>query len=144
MYGTKTPEKESKKSFYCITKSFLNCGDLGSCQTEKGGGKSSFNAGQASSDVVFLSSGLLSLTYSNGTVCRHHNSKPRSTTIHFICASGVGMGKPEFVGEDPDGCSYIFSWHTDLACDREVCWFSFVMVYFEECWCQWLKLFCIA
>jgi insulin-like growth factor 2 receptor len=98
------------------------CGpNAGSCQTEKDGAKRSFNAGEVNADVVFLSSGLLSLTYSNGIVC-HHNKKSRSTTINFICASGVGKGKPEFVGEDPDGCSYIFSWHTDLACDREVGW----------------------
>lgn len=125
MYGTNTPEKESNKYFF-------NPGNSGSCQTEKNGDKRSFSAGQANSDVVFLSSGLLSLTYSNGTVC-HHNSKPRSTTIHFICSSGVGKGKPEFVGEDPDGCSYIFSWHTDLACDREVCWLSFVVLFFGDC-----------
>jgi len=125
MYGTLLiGDKESMSSLYY--KGFSNYGNSGSCQTEKLGDKRSFNAGQANADVVFLSSGLLSLTYSNGTMC-HHNKKARSTTINFICASGVGNGKPEFVGEDPDGCSYIFSWHTDLACDREVCYFSFLM-----------------
>lgn len=78
-----------------------------------------FNAGLSNAFLLYESSGLLKLIYSGGAMC-HRVVKPRMTAITFICAVGAGKGKPQFIGENREGCSYFFSWHTDLACDREV------------------------
>ncbi len=63
--------------------------------------------------------GLIWLNYTGGKSC-HGGKFMRNTVIHFVCGSeGTGNGHPVFVDESDD-CTYYFSWHTELACEKKV------------------------
>lgn len=59
----------------------------------------------------------LHLSYSGGDIC-HHNSRPRSVEIDFVCDSQTKdfYGAPRYQEEFGNNCSYSFVWPTALAC----------------------------
>eukprot|EP00045_Choanoeca_perplexa_P017875 m.269550 g.269550 ORF g.269550 m.269550 type:complete len:2501 (+) comp17662_c0_seq1:233-7735(+) len=62
----------------------------------------------------FFKDGDIVLTYEDGTVCGENK---RSTSIRFICAPDVDVGRPEYVGETTK-CVYEFEWRTSKACGQ--------------------------
>lgn len=95
----------------------------GSCQREKSGQKQSFDAGNATSELL-LEDGMPVMIYSGGDMC-HHNGMARRTIVNFVCTHlGSGsdelpaLGRPQFDMEND--CSYFMSWHTSLACQNKV------------------------
>lgn len=52
------------------------------------------------------------LTYEGGSAC---GVNKRSTYIRFVCAPGVPIGQPEYIGETGK-CVYAFEWRTSKAC----------------------------
>jgi hypothetical protein len=96
---------------------------LGSCQQEKGGGRRHFNAGNATAELTMVD-GIPTMTYSGGDIC-HHNKVHRTTVVSFVCThqdlsaeAADSFGRPTFDAEDE--CVYYMSWHTSLACQRQV------------------------
>ena len=68
--------------------------------------------GMANSTLVY-EDGTLKLTYSNGSNC-HHVTKPRRTTLLFICDSNAHT--PSIVSVTEDDCTYVVEVLTKLAC----------------------------
>ena len=106
---------------YFLVFSATPCGtNSGSCQLSKGSKDLHHNAGNYNKRLSY-DDGVLSLNYSGGEVCSHSKTQ-RQTLISFVCDSKAvadGLGKPVFVAETDD-CSYYFTWHTRLACERKV------------------------
>lgn len=97
------------------------CGSSsGSCQLSLKSKNLHHNAGNYNKRLSY-NDGVLSLNYSGGDVCFHSKTK-RQTLISFVCDPKVtndSLSKPVFVAETDD-CSYYFTWHTRLACERKV------------------------
>lgn len=93
-----------------------NCADSsGSCQTDMF--NKSFNAGNANAKL-HLRNGIVSLNYTGGDKC-HQGKFNRNTIISFVCNPSANLGEPLFIDESDD-CTYYFSWHTNLVCDKQV------------------------
>lgn len=89
-----------------------------------------WNAGN-SNDLVKYGDDILELDYFAGDVCKHSNEF-RSTRLSFVCgAKGSGSGIPEFVSEGLDDCTYHVYWHTELACQNQVCVLDIYVTYFQ-------------
>ncbi|XP_072178244.1 cation-independent mannose-6-phosphate receptor-like [Diadema setosum] len=90
--------------------------DVGSCQEEISTTGRNFNAGIFNRNLYFDDS-ILFLRYDNGKEC-HNNQYQRSSVINFVCPHrSDALGEPVFIAESDD-CTYYFSWHTSLACEK--------------------------
>lgn len=87
----------------------------GSCQIDLF--NNSFNAGNANGKLQF-ENGIVFLNYSGGDKC-HHGKFERNTIINFVCNPSAKIGQPMFIDESDD-CTYYFSWHTSLVCEKKV------------------------
>ncbi|XP_060069663.1 cation-independent mannose-6-phosphate receptor-like [Ylistrum balloti] len=93
-------------------------GDLvGACQEELAGEKRNFTSGLFNSKLQY-DDGVLMLNYHGGMDC-HNKQYKRTTIINFVCSPTAGNGSPVFIDETDD-CTYYISWHTSLACEKEV------------------------
>ena len=91
---------------------------LGSCQYDVDNHDNNWNGGNSNSKLYY-EEGLIWSNYTGGTKC-HAGKYERNTIINFVCAKeGTGNGYPVFVDET-DNCTYYFSWHTELACEKKV------------------------
>ncbi|OWF52457.1 cation-independent mannose-6-phosphate receptor-like [Mizuhopecten yessoensis] len=90
---------------------------VGACQEEVAGDKRNFSSGLYNSKLQF-DNGVLVLNYHGGKDC-HNKMYKRTTIINFVCSQTAGEGNPVFIDESDD-CTYYLSWHTSLACEKEV------------------------
>ena len=104
--------------YRCLFAFNFSLGNSGACQVEEfGTAPRNWNAGKTNSDLQLVDRALV-LNYSSGALC-HHSNSTRTTLITFVCAkSGTGLGQPVFI--DEDDCNYFVSWHTELACEKQV------------------------
>ena len=100
---------------------FFSHHSTGSCQTDMF--NKSFNAGNANGKLQF-ENGIVFLNYSGGDKC-HQGKFERNTIINFVCNPSANVGQPMFIDESDD-CTYYFSWHTSLVCEKQVN-FSFIV-----------------
>ena len=88
----------------------------GSCQQDLKAIAMYYNAGTANSNLHYRN-GLLLLNYTNWEPCPHVNgSSVWTTVISFVC--GQSKLGPSYIGVTD--CLYLFEWHTELACEKQV------------------------
>ncbi|XP_077977392.1 cation-independent mannose-6-phosphate receptor-like [Glandiceps talaboti] len=94
---------------------------VGSCQVELGSVNGrNFNAGNFNKSIRF-EDGILSTNYMGGDPC-HNGQFNRNTIIEFVCDQDkdwTDLGSPVFISES-DECTYYFSWHTPLVCEKQL------------------------
>ncbi|XP_063954249.1 cation-independent mannose-6-phosphate receptor-like [Lytechinus pictus] len=99
-----------------LTTSVCDGSNIGSCQEEIATQGRHFNAGIFNKNLFFDDS-ILFLRYDFGHAC-HNKHFNRSSVINFVCPHQQDkVGEPVFIAESDD-CTYYFSWHTSLACEK--------------------------
>lgn len=89
----------------------------GVCVSE--GGKH-LNAGKAQSQLTY-SDQMLRLVYKDGDECSKNPSFKHQSVFTFVCGSDSAAGSlPSFVSFSEDTCTWQFTWHTSLACEKKV------------------------
>ncbi|XP_067845330.1 cation-independent mannose-6-phosphate receptor [Heptranchias perlo] len=91
--------------------------EVGACINE---GQNVINAGHFSKEVTYVDQ-VLRLTYDEGDPCSSNPTLRHRSIFSFVCGSIAGAGTgPVLVASDEKTCTHYFSWHTQLACEREV------------------------
>lgn len=93
--------------------------NVSACQVKvQGSTTKSWVAGRGTNQILRYSDGDLTLTYPEGDSCS--SGFQRMTVINFVCdkmAVNDGKGIPEF--SDEVDCTYLFTWKTKYACEKE-------------------------
>ncbi|CAI9545135.1 unnamed protein product, partial [Staurois parvus] len=64
---------------------------------------------------------MLRLVYKDGDVCTRNPSLKHQSVFTFVCGSDPAAGSlPSFVSFSEDTCTWQFTWHTSLVCEKKI------------------------
>ncbi|XP_018421109.1 PREDICTED: cation-independent mannose-6-phosphate receptor [Nanorana parkeri] len=116
-YVIRDRERSIKLNICTGVKPELCDSGAGVCVSE--GGKH-WNAGKAHSRLTY-SDQVLRLVYDGGDQCIKNPSVRHQSVFTFVCGSDPATGSlPSFVSFSEDTCTWQFSWHTSLVCEKEM------------------------
>ncbi|KAM5165693.1 cation-independent mannose-6-phosphate receptor [Mantella aurantiaca] len=116
-YVIKDRERSIKLNICSPVKPELCDAGTGVCVSE--GGKH-LNAGKARSQLTYTDR-VLRLVYESGDQCSKNPLAKHQSVFTFVCGSDSAAGSPpSFVSFSEDTCTWQFSWHTPLVCEKTI------------------------
>ncbi|XP_043930853.1 cation-independent mannose-6-phosphate receptor [Protopterus annectens] len=77
------------------------------------------NAGKFTTQLVYTDQ-VLQLVYADGDPCEGNSNLRHKSIISFVCNPDSTDTNPVLVSSDEKTCTHYFSWHTSLACEKQV------------------------